>query len=64
MFGLSKPKNPEDHRYYLLPGMGKANRRKHGLYLKWAVAVGLIISAVIGTIIYFVQKPGPGVFGP
>ena len=64
MFGLTKPKNPEEHRYYLLPGMGKANRRKHSLYLKWAVALGLIISGVIGVIIYLVQRPGPGLFGP
>ena len=64
MFGLSKPKNPEDHRYYLLPGMGKANRRKHRTYLKWALLVGLLISGVIGFIIYLVQRPGPSVFGP
>lgn len=59
MFGLSKPKNPEDHRYYLLPGMGKANRRKHSLYLRWALFVGLVISAVVGLAIYVAQKPGP-----
>lgn len=48
----------------MLPGMGKANRRKHGLYLKWAVLVGLVISGFVGLIIYFVQSPGPSVFGP
>jgi hypothetical protein len=62
VFGLFKPKNPEAHRYYLLPGMGKANRRKHAVFLRWAIVVGLIISAIIGTIIYFAQKPGPGPF--
>jgi heme/copper-type cytochrome/quinol oxidase subunit 2 len=59
VFGIGKPKNREEHRYYLLPGMGKANRRKHSLYLRWAVVVGLIISIVIGIIIYFAQRPGP-----
>ncbi len=63
MFGLTKPKNPEEHRYYLLPGMGKANRRKHSLYLKLALLVGILVSALIGVILYFVQRPGPGMFG-
>lgn len=62
MFGFTKPKNREEHRYYLLPGMGKANRRKHALYLRWALAVGLIISLVTAIVIYFVQHPAPGLF--
>jgi hypothetical protein len=62
VFGLFKPKNPEEHRYYLLPGMGKANRRKRAVYLRWAIGVGLFIGILIGVIIYFVQRPGPGLF--
>lgn len=62
MFGLFKPKNPEEHRYYLLPGMGKANRRKRAVYLRWAIGVGLFIGILIGVIIYFAQRPGPGLF--
>ena len=62
MFGLFKPKNPEAHRYYLLPGMGKANRRKHALFLRWAIVVGLLISAVLGLVLYLTQRPGPGLF--
>lgn len=62
MFGLFKPKNPEEHRYYLLPGMGKANRRKRAVYLRWAIGVGLFIGILIGVIIYFSQRPGPGLF--
>jgi hypothetical protein len=59
VFGIGKPKSPEEHRYYLLPGMGKANRRKRALYLRWAIGVGLFIALIIGGIIYFTQKPGP-----
>lgn len=59
VLGFGKPKNPEEHRYYLLPGMGKANRRKHALHFKWAIVVGIIISLVIGLVIYIAQRPGP-----
>ncbi|HYE30981.1 MAG TPA: hypothetical protein VEH27_06130 [Methylomirabilota bacterium] len=48
-------KNPEEHRYYLLPGMGKANRRKHRHYLLWSIVVGLIISAIFAAILYFMN---------
>lgn len=64
VFGLTKPKNPDEHRYYLLPGMGKANRRKHRAYLKWALVVGFFISGIIALILYLSQRPGPGIFGP
>jgi hypothetical protein len=63
MFGPPKNKNGEPHRYYLLPGMGKANRRKHQQILWASIVVGLIISAVIGTALYFLNKAGPGGFG-
>lgn len=59
MFGLFKPKNPEEHRYYLLPGMGRANRRKRALFLRWAIVVGLFISALISGILYLMHRPGP-----
>jgi hypothetical protein len=47
----------EEHRYYLLPGMGKSNRRFHQRTLKWAVAFGLIVSALLGLILYLAQGP-------
>jgi hypothetical protein len=62
VFGLFKPKNPEEHRYYLLPGMGRSNRRQRQLYFRASIIVGIIIAAIVGTIIYFVQRPGPGIF--
>ena len=51
MFG-AKPKNKEEHRYYLLPGMGKSNRRHHRKMVHWALIVGLIFSVVFGTLLY------------
>lgn len=62
VFGLFKPKNPEEHRYYLLPGMGKSNRRQRQLYFRWSIIVGMIIAAIVGLVIYLVQRPGPGFF--
>ena len=57
--GLFKPKNPEEHRYYLLPGMARSNRRAHALALRWSIVAAIIISAVLGLIIYLVQSPRP-----
>jgi hypothetical protein len=62
VFGLFKPKNPEEHRYYLLPGMGRSNRRQRQLYFRVSIIVGVIIAAIVGTIIYLLQRPGPGIF--
>ena len=62
MFGLFKPKNPEEHRYYLLPGMGRSNRRQRQLYFRWSIVVGLILATLIGAVIYFSQRPGPSIF--
>lgn len=62
MFGLFKPKNPEEHRYYLLPGMGRSNRRQRQVYFRAAIIVGIIVAAIMGLIIYLVQRPGPGIF--
>ena len=35
-------KNKEEHRYYLLPGMGRSNRRKRQQFVRWAVVVGFL----------------------
>jgi high-affinity Fe2+/Pb2+ permease len=45
-------KNKEQNRYYLLPGMGRSNRRHHQQTLLWAVIVGIICAALLGTLIY------------
>ncbi len=55
MFGSRK--NKEEHRYYLLPGMGRSNRRRHAQFVRWAVVVGLIISALLGLLLYVLNNP-------
>lgn len=57
MFGLGKPRNREEHRYYLLPGMGKANRRKHALYFKAAILFGFVVSILICLVMYLLSRP-------
>ncbi len=54
MFGARK--NKREHRYYLLPGMAKSNRRYHRKTVRWAVAIGAIISAIFGTALYFANR--------
>jgi uncharacterized membrane protein YozB (DUF420 family) len=49
-------KNKEAHRYYLLPGMGRSNRRRHRQFVRWAVAVGAVASAVIGYLLYLLSQ--------
>jgi hypothetical protein len=49
-------KHKEEHRYYLLPGMGKSNRRFHRKTVRWAVAIGAIISALFGTLLYYANR--------
>jgi len=48
MFGFGKPKNPDAHRYYLLPGQGRGARRKHRQQILAAWAVGIIAAALLG----------------
>lgn len=62
MFGPPKNKNGEPHRYYLLPGMGKANRRKHQQILLWSIAFGLVLSVAIAALLYFIHRSSPGTF--
>ena len=48
-------KTQEDRRYYLLPGMGKSNRRWHRKVLLWSIAFALLFSAVFGGLLYFLN---------
>ncbi len=50
-------KNKEEHRYYLLPGMGRSNRRFHRKTVRWAVIVGIITAALFGAALYYAQRP-------
>jgi hypothetical protein len=56
-----RPKrNKETERFYLLPGQGgAAYRRKQKFLLTWAIIVGLAVSAALGALMYFLNKPKP-----
>jgi len=54
-FSFKSRKDKEEHRYYLLPGMGRSNRRRHRELLLWAVLVGLLISALFGGLLYWMN---------
>ena len=54
MFGLKK--NREEHRYYLLPGMGRSNRRHRQKVFRWVLVFAFIFSLVFGTLLYFLNR--------
>ena len=55
MFGAKR--NKEAERFYLLPGQGgQAYRRKQKFILKWAVAVGMLVAAVLGAVMYWLDR--------
>lgn len=53
MFGSRKHKG--DHRYYLLPGMGRSNRRHHRRILLIALLVGVCGSVLFGALLYWLN---------
>jgi hypothetical protein len=56
MFGSKR--NKETERFYLLPGQGgQAYRRKQKFILKWSIAVGLLLSAALGVLLYLLNRP-------
>jgi hypothetical protein len=52
-----RPKNKEEHRYYLLPGMGRSNRRRHKKYLQSALIVGVLVSLILCSLLYYFSRP-------
>jgi hypothetical protein len=54
MFG--RKRNKEEHRYYLLPGMGRSNRRRHREFLLWAIVVGTLVSTVFAYFLYLLSR--------
>jgi hypothetical protein len=52
-------KNKERERFYLLPGMGgRALRRKRRIILRWSIAAGLAVSALVACLLYFLSTSG------
>ena len=52
MFGRKEKKHS---LYYLLPGMTRANRHKRRRVFWFSVAVGLVVAALAGGVIYWVN---------
>jgi hypothetical protein len=51
-------RNKPNERFYLLPGQGgAAYRRKQRVLLKWSVAVGLLLAAILSALIYWLNRP-------
>jgi hypothetical protein len=50
-------RDKEKDRFYLLPGMGgRARREKELRFLWWSLAAGLVVSAVLATILYLISR--------
>ena len=55
MIGFGRDKKRQ--RFYLLPGMGgRAYRRKRKLFLQLAIAAGLLVSAVVAGVLYWLSR--------
>jgi hypothetical protein len=54
MFG--RKRNREDRRYYLLPGMGRSNKRHRRRVHLVAVAFGALVAALFGGVIYLLNR--------
>ena len=52
-------KDKKNSLYYLLPGMTRSNRAKRRRVFWCAVVVGILVSALIGGLIYLLnRRPG------
>jgi hypothetical protein len=55
---MFRPKaDKERERFYLLPGQGgRAARRKHLYFLKWAIVAALGMSALLALVMYLINR--------
>lgn len=50
-----REKNPK--RFYLLPGQGgNAYRRKQRIILAWSLIVALVVSGILGAVMYVIGR--------
>ncbi len=54
MFGSKRHR--EDRRYYLLPGMGRSNKRHRRRVHLAAILFGVFIAAIFGCLLYFLDR--------
>ncbi len=53
---FSQPNKPPE-RFYLFAGMGgAAGRRKHRRILGWSIAAGILVSGVLATVMFLVNR--------
>jgi ABC-type multidrug transport system permease subunit len=53
---FNRKRNKDEHRYYLLPGMGRSNRRRRQEIFKWAIVVGLVAAMIFGVALYYLNR--------
>ena len=53
---FGKKRNPDEHRYYLLPGQGRSNQRKHRQQLIGAIITGAVFAALIAAVMWFMNQ--------
>jgi hypothetical protein len=50
-------RDKERERFYLLPGQGgRARRAKEMRFLRWSIAAGLVVSAIVACALYFLSR--------
>ncbi len=54
MFG--RKRNKDEHRYYLLPGMGRSNRRHRQQVFRWVLVFGVIFSILFGLLLSYLNR--------
>ncbi len=55
MFGF-KPKNPEEHRYYLLPGQGRGAKRKRRIHMIASLVTAALVAAGLSALMWYVNE--------
>jgi len=56
-FLSSKKKKRGEHRYYLLPGMGRSNREHRRRVQRIVIFVAIVVAILFGLLIYYSQSP-------
>jgi hypothetical protein len=50
-------RDKEKERFYLLPGMGgRARRQKELRFLRWSIAAGVVVSAIVAIALYLLSR--------
>jgi len=50
-------RHKERERFYLLPGMGgRARWQKEMRFLRWSIAAGVVVSAIVACVLYLISR--------